>query len=223
MVYSVAKFCQLHGVSKTTFYQLLRERKAPAVFRIGRRTLISAEAAADWRRSLESATAQEPATKNGGSPMDKSVTGMLSQFSKSTLETLGFYEMPSAGLALLARGVPLGMLPACSMYVHDLEDEDQQEAHLEEIVRDCFDAARLRGRPPVISEIQEEAWKRFGPVEYEELLAFIRYLGGKITGDYFEIEDRCRGDDPCPRLIPHVRRAIRYYLLGRLVGRALQS
>lgn len=54
---SVEAFCQVHAISRSSFYELKREGLAPRVMKIGRRTLISAEAAADWRRAMEKATA----------------------------------------------------------------------------------------------------------------------------------------------------------------------
>ena len=55
--YSVEQFCERHNISRSTFYLLVRKAQAPRIFKIGARTLISREAAADWRRSLEEATA----------------------------------------------------------------------------------------------------------------------------------------------------------------------
>ena len=51
--FSVAQFCDSHDISRGTFYQLLKEGGAPRIFKVGRRTLISREAAADWRRARE--------------------------------------------------------------------------------------------------------------------------------------------------------------------------
>jgi len=50
---SVAEFCRQHGISRGTFYKLLGENRGPKVVKIGRRTLISAEAAEEWRRRME--------------------------------------------------------------------------------------------------------------------------------------------------------------------------
>jgi excisionase family DNA binding protein len=50
---SVAEFCRQHGISRGLFYNLLREGRAPRVMKVGRRTLISYEAAEEWRRKLE--------------------------------------------------------------------------------------------------------------------------------------------------------------------------
>jgi hypothetical protein len=50
---SVKDFCQSNGISKSMFYKIQREGKGPCIMKIGRRTLISNEAAAEWRKSLE--------------------------------------------------------------------------------------------------------------------------------------------------------------------------
>jgi hypothetical protein len=53
----VDEFCREHGISRGHFYNLLKRGDGPAVMKVGRRTLISAEAAAEWRRRLETASA----------------------------------------------------------------------------------------------------------------------------------------------------------------------
>lgn len=55
--YSPAQFCDLHGIARTTFYALAKEGKGPRTFKVGRRTLVSVEAAAAWRRRMEEETA----------------------------------------------------------------------------------------------------------------------------------------------------------------------
>jgi hypothetical protein len=55
-MYSVAEFCRDHGISRGLFYSLLREGRAPRVIKAGRRTLISREAAEEWRQRMEAAT-----------------------------------------------------------------------------------------------------------------------------------------------------------------------
>jgi hypothetical protein len=54
-MYGVAGFCRSHGISRAFFYKLHREGKGPRFAKCGSRTLISAEAAAEWRRGLEQA------------------------------------------------------------------------------------------------------------------------------------------------------------------------
>jgi len=52
-MFSVPEFCSAHRISRSFFYKLQKERKAPPTCKLGTRTLISAEAAAEWRRGLE--------------------------------------------------------------------------------------------------------------------------------------------------------------------------
>jgi hypothetical protein len=46
-------FCREHGISRAHFYNLLKHGDGPAIMKVGRRTLISAEAAAAWRHRME--------------------------------------------------------------------------------------------------------------------------------------------------------------------------
>ena len=51
--YSVQGFCRDHGISRGLFYKLLREGRGPNIIKAGRRTLISQDAAGEWRRRME--------------------------------------------------------------------------------------------------------------------------------------------------------------------------
>lgn len=52
--YTVEEFCLDHGtISRPFFYKLLKNGKGPRLMKVGRRTLITAEAAADWRKQME--------------------------------------------------------------------------------------------------------------------------------------------------------------------------
>jgi hypothetical protein len=55
--YSVDEFCSAHAISRAMFYKLRAGGKAPRTMSVGSRTLISYEAAADWRRLCESEAA----------------------------------------------------------------------------------------------------------------------------------------------------------------------
>lgn len=55
--YTVAQFCQAHGFSRALFYRLLAEGRGPKLIKLGKRTLISRESAAEWRAEMEAATA----------------------------------------------------------------------------------------------------------------------------------------------------------------------
>ena len=55
--FTVVQFCNDHNISRSMFYELLADGRGPAVMKVGARTLISIEAAAAWRRRMESAAA----------------------------------------------------------------------------------------------------------------------------------------------------------------------
>lgn len=61
--FSVQQFCDLHGIGRNLFYRMLAEGKAPNIMKIGRRTLISRESAAAWRREVEQQTSRELADR----------------------------------------------------------------------------------------------------------------------------------------------------------------
>jgi predicted DNA-binding transcriptional regulator AlpA len=56
LAFSIPEFCRRHGISRAHFYNLWKGGAAPLVMRVGRRTLISAEAAAEWRMRMETLT-----------------------------------------------------------------------------------------------------------------------------------------------------------------------
>ena len=47
--YSVINFCAAHAISRSFFYELIKCGKGPRIFKAGHRTLISREAADEWR------------------------------------------------------------------------------------------------------------------------------------------------------------------------------
>ncbi|MCK1345479.1 hypothetical protein IVB25_40120 [Bradyrhizobium sp. 193] len=51
--YSVDEFCARNRISSQLFYKLKPKGLMPATFNVGRRVLISREAAAAWRRARE--------------------------------------------------------------------------------------------------------------------------------------------------------------------------
>ena len=57
--FSVAEFCHEHGISRGLFYNLLREGRGPRIMKAGRRTLISQEAAEEWRQRMEAGAQSE--------------------------------------------------------------------------------------------------------------------------------------------------------------------
>jgi hypothetical protein len=60
---SITTFCQRHGISRSFYFLLQQQGRGPKVFELGSRTLISKEAAADWRRQQEEATKLAPRPK----------------------------------------------------------------------------------------------------------------------------------------------------------------
>lgn len=51
--YGIEDFCKRHGFSRAYLYILWRRGDGPRFMQVGTRRLISKEAAADWRRSME--------------------------------------------------------------------------------------------------------------------------------------------------------------------------
>jgi predicted DNA-binding transcriptional regulator AlpA len=50
---SIPEFCKAHGISEGLFYKLKKQGEGPREMKVGVRTLISFESAAEWRRSRE--------------------------------------------------------------------------------------------------------------------------------------------------------------------------
>jgi hypothetical protein len=55
---SVSAFCADNGVSRSLFYRLVKEGRGPRLTKVARRTLISSQAAAEWRTLMERETEQ---------------------------------------------------------------------------------------------------------------------------------------------------------------------
>ena len=55
--FTVAEFCEAHRISRALFYLLLRENNGPRLLKAGRRTLVTVDAAAEWRQKMEAASA----------------------------------------------------------------------------------------------------------------------------------------------------------------------
>ncbi|WP_304305885.1 hypothetical protein [Pseudacidovorax intermedius] len=49
------QFCSSHSIGRTHFYALVKQGRGPQIMKVGRRTLISEEAATEWRRSMQMA------------------------------------------------------------------------------------------------------------------------------------------------------------------------
>jgi len=57
--YTVSSFSEEHHISRSYLYRLWSEGRGPRRTKLGRRTLISGEAAAEWRRRMETETSQQ--------------------------------------------------------------------------------------------------------------------------------------------------------------------
>jgi hypothetical protein len=51
--FSVAEFCRAHRISQAHYYELKRNGCGPDEMKIGRRRIVSTEAAARWRKAME--------------------------------------------------------------------------------------------------------------------------------------------------------------------------
>lgn len=52
LAHSIKEFCFQHGISRTKFYDLLKNGLAPKMMKLGKRRLISVEAAKEWREQF---------------------------------------------------------------------------------------------------------------------------------------------------------------------------
>lgn len=63
--YSVRAFCKAHSISRALFYKALKDGWGPQIMKCGSRTLVSVEAAACWRRRMETATDTDQTRSKG--------------------------------------------------------------------------------------------------------------------------------------------------------------
>ena len=56
-VFSIPSFCAAHGISEAFFHKLVSQGQGPRLMKVGGRTFITFEAAAEWRAQNETATA----------------------------------------------------------------------------------------------------------------------------------------------------------------------
>lgn len=50
---TVNEFCNMHSISRSMFYKLLKDGNAPRIMKVGRKTLISNDAAKEWQCAME--------------------------------------------------------------------------------------------------------------------------------------------------------------------------
>ena len=55
--YSIPEFCEQNSISRSFYFVLRKDGRGPREMSVGRRKLVSREAAADWRREREAPVA----------------------------------------------------------------------------------------------------------------------------------------------------------------------
>ena len=53
---SIREFCSAHAISQGLYFKLKKQGEGPREMKLGARTLITLESAAEWRRERENAT-----------------------------------------------------------------------------------------------------------------------------------------------------------------------
>jgi predicted site-specific integrase-resolvase len=51
--FSIYEFCEMHSISRSKFYELRREGRAPDIANANGKQIITIEAAARWRKAME--------------------------------------------------------------------------------------------------------------------------------------------------------------------------
>jgi hypothetical protein len=64
--HSFPEFCRAHSLSIAFGYALLKRGEGPTIMKVGRRTLVSVEAAAEWRRRMEGSAGTKPTQEGRG-------------------------------------------------------------------------------------------------------------------------------------------------------------
>ncbi len=59
--HSIPSFCLANNISISFFHKLRKAGNGPRIMKVGSRTLITKEAAAEWRKQMEERTAQAAA------------------------------------------------------------------------------------------------------------------------------------------------------------------
>ncbi len=63
--FSISEWCRYRGICPATFYNRRRHGEMPRTVKIGRRTIITAEADEEWRLRMEQRAAIPPMSKAG--------------------------------------------------------------------------------------------------------------------------------------------------------------
>ncbi len=62
-LFSIPDFCRTHSISRGMLYKLIGQGEGPRTIKVGRRTLISSEAAQEWRQRLGDKDEMQPKAK----------------------------------------------------------------------------------------------------------------------------------------------------------------
>jgi hypothetical protein len=66
---NIDQFCSRHCISRSMFYKLQSQRRGPRLMKVGTRTLITVESAAEWRANMERRVQGVPRLRStGGRP-----------------------------------------------------------------------------------------------------------------------------------------------------------
>ena len=57
---TIPQFCNAHNISEGFYYKLKKQKLTPREMKVGTRTLVTFEAAADWRAEREAASKASP-------------------------------------------------------------------------------------------------------------------------------------------------------------------
>jgi predicted DNA-binding transcriptional regulator AlpA len=52
LAFSINEFCELYGFSRSYFYKLKEQGKAPKTYNLGKKVFISKESAEEWQRQV---------------------------------------------------------------------------------------------------------------------------------------------------------------------------
>ena len=97
---SIPEFCEAHGISEGMFYKMKKQNRGltPREMKVGTRTLITFEAAAEWRAEREAAStappkkpapsASRPSNQNGARPTPDSHSRARSMWYIRTISSL---------------------------------------------------------------------------------------------------------------------------------------
>lgn len=93
-IFSIPDFCRAHAISRSSLYKLWKVGEGPATCKVGRRTVIAAEAAEEWRQWLAVA----------GAPLASGeVSELVTKLSEQALPRLIEIYGAGAGTALYLR------------------------------------------------------------------------------------------------------------------------